>query len=342
MNSNLNQLQPPVPRRQQAAASRTPLLPKELIVPLCQRMALVLFAMCSTALGIRLYGLWSKGNVGHWGQPEGATMTHVVNGSHFFLDIGSGHNGRRGLSRTKKLEETGWVGVCADPFPDADRKCTAVSMPVTPKTGDSVKLNDCREQSSPLQVMLSAVDMQSGIESCPQVDRAGVSVQDVLKLSKAPSVIDYISLDTQGSELEILQGFPFKDFCARSWTVIHGDKTAEAKGQIAELLEDRNCRLVTDDRSLWARCPCSYRAQSLLNNHASAVSHATVVTHADGMVSNIVRKEEDNLQKKGRKSKHHADAALVPAAAAEPEQVDSESLVGLEKAPGMAHTPLVH
>lgn len=317
-------------------------------MPLCQRMALVLFAMCSTALGIRLYGLWSKGKVGHWGQPEPGVVMHKINGSHFFLDIGSGHSGRPGLSKTQKLEEIGWTGVCADPFPDADRKCTAVSMPVTPKTGDSVKLHDCREQSSPLQVMLSVVDMQSGIESCPQVDRAGVSVVDMLKLSKAPRVIDYISLDTQGSELEILKKFPFQDFCVRSWTVVHGDKTEEIKGSIEELLEARNCKTKVDAASLWARCSCSDSAHSLLHvhNHESLVAHTV---HADGMMSqyiasrndhsetgNIVRKEEDNLQKKGKKSKHHTTAALVPALA-EPAQAEPETLVGLA-----AHTPLVH
>lgn len=168
-------------------------------MPLCQRLALVLFVMCSTALGVRLYSLWKLGKLGHWNEYPGLR----VNGTHFFLDIGAGNNGLQGFSHTRKLEENGWRGVCADPFPDQDRNCLVLSMPVTPKTGQMIQLPDCRGQTGPSV----AVSLSTATSLCPTSQESGINIVDVLKISRAPHVIDYISLDTDGMELEILKGF---------------------------------------------------------------------------------------------------------------------------------------
>lgn len=187
------------------------------------------------------------GKIGHW-RPMGQAGYPHVNSSHFFLDIGSGNNGLEGFSNTYGLEEKGWQGVCADPFPDLSRNCTAVSLPVTPVTGQPVTLNDCREHNSPLQVVLMTTT-----ESCPTVDRAGISIVDVLKIANAPRVIDYISLATEGTELDVLRRFPFEDFCVRAWTVSHHGKD-NAKDGIRRLLEAHGCRLKDAGSIYWGRC----------------------------------------------------------------------------------------
>ncbi len=46
-------------------------------------------------------------------------------------------------------------------------------------------------------------------------------VRDILRESGAPPVIDYWSLDTEGSELSILASFPFDEYSFRVLTVEH-------------------------------------------------------------------------------------------------------------------------
>lgn len=255
--------------RQGVAANlrtRAPLLPKELLVPVCWRLALVLSVMCTTALGIRLAALYRMGKLGRWSR---AKPSFPVNGTHFFLDIGLGNNADDEESHTKRLEENGWRGVCVDPFPDTSRSCHVISMPVAAQNGEQVQVADCTSKSSPLQVVLSARILGRPRTDCPNVERSAVSIVDLMKLSKAPRVIDYVSLDTHGSELAILQRFPFDGFCVRAWTVRRHDEADTSDG-IKKLLVLHSCRVKEAGSSYWARCKCSGFSESLLARRAVA------------------------------------------------------------------------
>jgi len=221
-------------------------------VPVCQRLAFILFVMCSTALGLRLIALWKMGKIGH--HLDGRLGFTDVNGTHFFMDIGSSAND----VGTKRLEENGWKGVCASPFPDLERSCKRISLPVVPKDGEQVSVKDCTQTSGVLQVLMSAV---AAID-CPKVMRAGVGIAEMLHLSKAPRIIDYLALDTGGSELPILRRFPFEKFCVRAWTVKHGEKADRA--DIQRLLEARKCHVKDVGDVHWARCSCSDFSATLL------------------------------------------------------------------------------
>jgi len=242
---------------------RAPLVPKELILPTLQRLGIVLFAMCGTALGIRLYARYKLGTLG--GSPNSLdrlVSPLLVNDTRFFLDI-SGAKGNDGSALTKQLEESGWKGVCVKPFPDSERSCEPISMPVVAKGGDQVMVADCTRKTSPLQVVLSAFSLNS---ECPQVERSGVGIKDLMKISEAPSVIDFVHLDADGSESDIIKDFPFAEFCVRAWKV----NQAHAQSNVPKMLKARNCNVEESKAGYEARCSCSDFVESLLQARATA------------------------------------------------------------------------
>lgn len=291
-----------------AILSRAALVPKELLVPVCQRLTFVLFAMCSTAFGIRLYSMWKTGHA-HPGL--------LVNGTHFFLDIGAGNNGFQGFSHTRKLEENGWRGVCADPFPDSGRKCTALSMPVTALTGQPVHIADCRGRSNP-----SIVELSTATADCPKVARSGVGILDVLKVSRAPPVIDYVSLDVEGLELDILKHFPFDQFCARSWSVTHRNDQGRVSLDVQNLLASQGCRVKEAGPSYWARCHCSAMSSSLLT------TDATTEIAAAAQDASVMRKEAPVHTKKSKKAKKMASLEPFATMPADRHLSDDASIMG--------------
>lgn len=167
-----------------------------------------------------------------------------VNGTHFFVDISQGGDG---MSHTRTLEESGWKGICADPFPDRDRTCEAVSMPIVANDGEKVMVNDCSSRPSSMQAVLAV------FRNCPQVERTGVSMDNLLKISRAPSIIDFIHLDSGGSEEQILSTFPFDKFCVRAWAV----SKAQQGSTVGSFLRDRDCRIKEAPVGYFARCSCS-------------------------------------------------------------------------------------
>lgn len=247
---------------------RAPLVPKEIILPTLQRLGIVLFAMCGTALGIRLYARYKLGTLG--GSPnslDSLVNPLLMNESHFFLDI-SGAKGNDGSALTKQLEESGWKGVCVKPFPDSGRSCQPISMPIVAQGGDQVMVADCTRKTSSLQVVLSAFSISSG---CPQVKRSGVGIKDLMKISEAPSVIDFVHLDADGSESKIIEDFPFAEFCVRAWRI----NEAHPQSGITNLLQARNCNVKGSPAGYWARCSCSGFSESLLQAKANASARTT-------------------------------------------------------------------
>lgn len=66
-----------------------------------------------------------------------------------------------------------------------------------------------------------------------------VSLMDLLKEHKAPNVIDYLSLDTEGSELLILESIDFKKYKIGVITVEH-NYVSTARDSIHDLLTKNN------------------------------------------------------------------------------------------------------
>jgi FkbM family methyltransferase len=134
----------------------------------------------------------------------------------FFVEVGASDGIE--LSNTYLLEKAyGWKGVCCEPIPKRFEK-------LVENRPNSKCLNRAVYSESWLTVTFDIAnnyDLLSGITEHidshkPKVDanKTSIKVQtisllDVLDQTNAPSFIEYMSLDTEGSELEILKSFDF-------------------------------------------------------------------------------------------------------------------------------------
>ena len=90
-----------------------------------------------------------------------------------------------------------------------------------------------------------SVDRQHGKEYT--VDT--VSLVDMLVECSAPKKIDYLSIDTEGSEYEILAAFDFDQYSFKIITVEHN--YTEQREKISDLLSSHGYKRILLDVSLW-------------------------------------------------------------------------------------------
>lgn len=160
----------------------------------------------------------------------------------FFVEFGAA-NGRR-ISNTYYLEKTlGWTGILAEParvwYPAlrANRKGAIDERCVWKESGQKVVFNE-----APVHLH-STIDAYSDGDANAHTRKGGthyevetVSLLDLLRFWNAPRRINYLSLDTEGSELDILEAF---DFSAYDIGLITVEQTRAYKERLAELMASR-------------------------------------------------------------------------------------------------------
>jgi FkbM family methyltransferase len=134
------------------------------------------------------------------------------------------------LSNTYLLEtKFGWTGILAEPARvwhdalKANRSGCHVDFDcVWSKTGDVLEFNEVNAAE------LSTIDTFSSVDEHATTRTSGtkypvntISLLDLLRKYDAPKVIDYLSIDTEGSEFEILNAFDFDAYQFRIITCEH-------------------------------------------------------------------------------------------------------------------------
>jgi FkbM family methyltransferase len=147
----------------------------------------------------------------------------------FFVEFGA-TNGIL-LSNTYLLESAyDWSGICAEPNPEfyaqlqRNRSCIVSSDCIAGETGKTVEFIAADEFGGFAEYAdhdMHADKRQAYAESGKVLELTTISLHDFLKKSKAPKTIDYLSIDTEGSEYEILASFPFEKWDIRLITVEH-------------------------------------------------------------------------------------------------------------------------
>lgn len=133
----------------------------------------------------------------------------------FFVEFGA-TNGKD-LSNTYILEkEYAWKGILAEPAKSwhsnlrTNRRCSIETNCVWSESGHELLFNEV------LSKELSTLDFFTRSDMHAESRKSGkryfvetISLEELLVKHDAPEIIDYLSVDTEGSEYEILRGFNF-------------------------------------------------------------------------------------------------------------------------------------
>jgi FkbM family methyltransferase len=141
----------------------------------------------------------------------------------FFVEFGA-TNGVD-LSNTWLMEKHfGWKGVLAEPARcwhvalAANRTAVIEKRCVWRKSGEVLKFNEVdAAELSTIDSFSQADDNRENRKAGRTYDVGTISLDELLDVHRAPRVVDYLSIDTEGSELEILKSF---DFSRRHFSVI--------------------------------------------------------------------------------------------------------------------------
>jgi FkbM family methyltransferase len=128
----------------------------------------------------------------------------------FYVEVGA--NDPQERSQTWHLEQAGWAGVLIEPQPDLAAKLRemrtanvyAVACSSPEKAGRSLPFH--------VAGPLSALDrdrMAPGAAPERTIAVPTRTLDEILTEARAPSPIDFLSIDVEGHEFEVLQGFDF-------------------------------------------------------------------------------------------------------------------------------------
>lgn len=147
----------------------------------------------------------------------------------FFVEFGATDGVT--LSNTYLLEkEFDWSGLLAEPNPKflrelkKNRQTTVSDACIGATTGEDVEFifADVFGGMSKHADADGHGDRRSAYKDAGELTvLTTISLHDFLRKHEAPKQIDYISVDTEGSEYEILKEFPFDEWDVRCWTVEH-------------------------------------------------------------------------------------------------------------------------
>jgi FkbM family methyltransferase len=150
--------------------------------------------------------LWVALKIGH-GKKDG-----------YYVDVGSGDGII--ISNTNLLDQMGWKGVCIDPFPKnmQGRTCQVFRQPVYSESGKKVLFREAGFLGGIAPTLGAHSD---DVSKAPLVELVTATLDEILEKAKAPKWIDYMNIDVEGAEYEVLRGFSLDQYRVGSFTIEH-------------------------------------------------------------------------------------------------------------------------
>lgn len=142
----------------------------------------------------------------------------------FYVDLGC-HDGED-ISNTKLLDEKGWKGICIDPFPVNFEKRTGTVVKACVYSFPDVALTFDYSKEAPA---LSGISDELGIHKRHMYTNTTVekhtfktrTLASILAEHDAPKAIEYLNIDIEGAEFEVLRTFPFHEYSFKLITCEH-------------------------------------------------------------------------------------------------------------------------
>jgi FkbM family methyltransferase len=173
----------------------------------------------------------------------------------YFVEFGA-TNGVT-LSNSYLLEKSfGWDGIIAEPARcwhtelRANRNCKIETNCVWSKSGEQLEFNEVSSQE------LSTINVFSGSDGRTKERQDGnvytvetISLNELLEKHGAPHEVDYLSIDTEGSELTILNNFDFSKYKIHILSVEHN--FTKERERIHHLLSLNGYKRVFEKFSNW-------------------------------------------------------------------------------------------
>ena len=176
------------------------------------------------------------------GQDIWALEQHSYKRNGFFVEFGATDGVL--LSNTYVLEKLfGWKGLCAEPNPkyfeklQTNRQCVVSNSCISANTGEEVEFIFADEYGGIASYATADSHANKRNAYANEFGKATlqtISLHDFLVKHNAPRKIDFVSIDTEGSEFDILNSFPFDQWDIKCITVEHN--YSEAREKIYKLL----------------------------------------------------------------------------------------------------------
>jgi FkbM family methyltransferase len=134
----------------------------------------------------------------------------------FFVDIGA--NDPVLHSQSLVLEQRGWTGILVEPLPEKARELRARRKAQVYEVACSSPDNDGKLLTFHVAGIYSTLLTQSvavGAVRTGQIMVQGATLDKILHEANAPTPIDYVSIDVEGHEIAVLEGFDLKHWRPR-------------------------------------------------------------------------------------------------------------------------------
>jgi FkbM family methyltransferase len=174
----------------------------------------------------------------------------------WFIDSGAGPDGIRGSNSYVLESKLGWKGLLVEPHPKcfkqvkANRSAITEQCCLTDSFGEvEFVLNEYPELSSIIENLSEPNFVAAGYahKQLPKVKIPTAPLWELLRHHHFPPVIDYLSLDIEGSEWIALKDFPFNEFRILCMTIERGGKSYDKLRAKLHKEGYRLVRVVTPD-----------------------------------------------------------------------------------------------
>lgn len=175
----------------------------------------------------------------------------------FFVEFGA-TNGLKNSNTWLLEKELGWHGILAEPNPiwhtdlAANRHASIEHQCVSRRSGDSVSFITTDDTDPELSAIAADASMSDHFadlrRQAKSITMTTISLNDLLDRYDAPAMIDYLSIDTEGNEFEILSSY---DFSKRRFKLISVEQNTDTESKIQNLLESKNYIRVFKQFSQW-------------------------------------------------------------------------------------------